>query len=201
MSPSQPTGSRLGLTEMPTDRPSRSPYDRRPPSMVRRERSTSRSPADVRQVETSIPFNVATSSWTGSARASSSLRPPTRRNAPNSSSAAARRRRFSSPSSARTSMSRSGVRIRAGAPLLLQRAGTARRAVRAPPPPGPRPEAGGRRPVQSVRSAASRSRRISSRNSRTASALSSRRPSLVIDTSSSVAGPPPATNAVASPGP
>ncbi len=96
---------RLSFSARSVERTSRDENPRRLPSAERRSRSTSSSPAAVRQVEISIRAGAAPSSTTGSVLASSSLSPPTRRNAPRSRKAAASRSMLSASELGTRSMS------------------------------------------------------------------------------------------------
>jgi hypothetical protein len=155
---------------------------------------TSNRPASVTHVETRSRASTSASRTTGSCRASSWLIPPTRTRAPSWRMASARRSRFSTVD--RGTQSRSlvapscRVRLRSDPAdedvfnaLALQHFDNAGRIETN--------VVDAHTPSCAPRSA--RSDAISARNVRTASRESSRRPSIVIETSSGVAGPPRST--------
>lgn len=101
---------------------------------------TSRSPAGVRHVDTSIRPSAGASMTTGSARASALLNPPTRMKAPGSRSAAASRCRFSSVASRTVSATTHAV-LRLTTPLSRRRSAACRPAIKGS---GARRSGGGR---------------------------------------------------------
>ena len=160
-----------------------------PPRRSRSSRRMSIGPASVSHVELPNHARVAPSSWTGSCRASSSLMPPTRRRAPSSRRASARRSRFDGRCPGRRRCRGSAVKRRAPEHPSHQRSRTRRDAARASAGCG-QDRTRGQAPGLLTR----RCWLISSRKAITLSGESRRRPSAVIDTSSSVGGPASANN-------